>query len=300
MVASGSDSANAKEKFSLPCKAMITINPKDVSVSTFHSYLLGAVTPRPIALASSVDLEGNVNLSPFSFFNCFGANPPILIFSPSRRVRDNTTKHTYENVLEVPEVVIHIVSFSMVQQVSLASSEYPKNINEFQKAGFQAVRSELVRPPRVAESPVAMECKVRQVIPTGDQGGAGNLIICEVLLMHIREEVMTNGKIDPYKLDAVSRLGGDYYARINGESIFVVPKPLDKPGIGIDRLPEEIRTSTVLTGNDLAKLANLSEIPTVEVRALTHHQDAAKRHREAKALLEQNKISEAWRILLGG
>lgn len=277
---------------------MIKINPKDVSVSTFHSYLLGAVTPRPIALASSIDRAGNVNLSPFSFFNCFGANPPILIFSPSRRVRDNTTKHSYENVLEVPEVVIHIVSFSMVQQASLASSEYPKEVNEFEKAGFHAVKSELVRPPRVAESPVAMECKVQQVIQTGDQGGAGNLVICEVLLMHIQEEVMTNGKIDPYKLDAVSRLGGDYYARINGESIFAVPKPLDKPGIGIDSLPEQIRTSMVLTGNDLAKLANVSEPPAVEGKAFTQ-QDSDKRHREAKALLEQNKISEAWQILLG-
>lgn len=276
---------------------MATINPKEVSVSAFHNYLLGAVTPRPIALASSIDLAGNVNLSPFSFFNCFGANPPVLIFSPSRRVRDNTTKHTYENILEVPEVVIHIVSFKMVQQTSLASSEYPKNVNEFDKAGFRVLNSVMVRPPRVEESPVAMECKVLQVIETGDQGGAGNLVICEVLLMHINDEVLTNGKIDPYKLDAVSRLGGDYYARINGESIFAVPKPGSMPGIGIDQLPEEIRVSKVLTGNDLAMLANISAIPmpTASTRSYLTEDE---RHQQAKALLAENRLLEAWQVLL--
>ena len=276
---------------------MLTINPKEISVSAFHSYLLGAVTPRPIALASTIDLSGSVNLSPFSFFNCFGANPPVVIFSPSRRVRDNTTKHTYENILEVPEVVIHIVSFDIVQQTSLASSEYPKEVNEFEKAGFHPVKSVMVRPPRVQESPVAMECKVLQVIQTGDQGGAGNLVICEVLLMHIDEGVMTDGKIDPYKLDAVSRLGGDYYARINGASIFAVPKPADKPGIGIDQLPEKIRMSKVLTGNDLAMLSNVSAIPAAE-RPTHSHISVEECHREAQALLAENKILEAWQVLL--
>jgi flavin reductase (DIM6/NTAB) family NADH-FMN oxidoreductase RutF len=271
---------------------MTTINPKEVTVQTFHSHLLGAVTPRPIALASTVDQNGNVNLSPFSFFNCFGANPPVLIFSPARRVRNNTTKHTYENVLEVPEVVVHIVNYDIVQQVSLASSEYPVDVNEFTKAGFHAVSSNLVRPPRVSEAPIAMECKVNQVIQTGEHGGAGNLVICEVLLMHIRDEIMTDGRIDPFKLDAVSRLGGDYYARINKQSIFKVPKPLDAPGIGFDKLPESIRTSKILSGNDLAKLANVNELPSGNPVS----DEAA--HRKAKDFLELDKVEDAWKVLL--
>jgi flavin reductase (DIM6/NTAB) family NADH-FMN oxidoreductase RutF len=284
---------------------MISINPKEVTVQVFHSYLLGAVTPRPIALASTIDNEGNVNLSPFSFFNCFGANPPVLIFSASRRVRDNTTKHTYQNVLEVPEVVIHIVNFNIVQQTSLSSSEYGRGINEFLKAGFHADDSVLVRPPRVREAPVAMECKVKQVIETGDQGGAGNLIICEVVLMHISEDILTQGKIDPFKLDAVSRLGGDYYARINGESIFTVPKPLDKPGIGIDQLPEHIRNSAVLSGNDLGRLANVPVLPEFEVEAFSdemlksiYQEGSETVHRMAKMLIHENRIEEAWKVLL--
>jgi flavin reductase (DIM6/NTAB) family NADH-FMN oxidoreductase RutF len=286
--------ANVLEKFfPQSLRNMMTVDPRNVSTAAFHSYLLGAVTPRPIALASTVDKNGRVNLSPFSFFNCFGAKPPVLIFSPARRVRDNTTKHTYENVLEVPEVVIHIVDYAMVQQISLASSDYPRGVDEFHKAGFHAVASVMVRPPRVEEAPVAMECKVVQVLPTGDQGGAGNLVICEVLLMHIHERVMTDGKIDPFKLDAVSRLGGDFYARINAQSIFKVPKPLDIPGIGIDQLPLPIRQSSILTGNDLAKLANVSTIPFPG-----NATDESEIHSIAKSLLEEGRIEEAWKVLM--
>ena len=242
---------------------MMTIDPKQVSVPAFHSFLLSAVTPRPIALASTIDPNGDVNLSPFSFFNCFGANPPVLIFSPSRRIRDKTTKHTYQNVKEIPEVVIHIVNYNMVQQTSLASTEYPRGVNEFEKAGFTPIQSVMIRPPRVKESPVAFECKVTQVIETGDGPGAGNLIICEVLLMHVSESVLTNNKIDPAKLDVVCRLGGDWYARINHPNLFAVAKPVDRLGIGIDNLPSGIRNSDVLTGNDLGKLANVETTPEV-------------------------------------
>ncbi len=273
---------------------MLTINPKEVPFSKMHGYLLGAVTPRPIAFASTVDKAGNVNLSPFSFFNCFGANPPILIFSPARRGRDNTTKHTYENVREVGEVVINVVNYNMVQQASLASTEYPKGINEFVKAGFTEVKSTMVRPPRVGESPIAMECKVLQVIQTGDQGAAGNLVICEVLLMHIKEEVLDEqGRIDPWKLDAVARLGQDYYCRVQGDMIFHVPKPLEKIGIGIDQLPKEIRESKILTGNDLAMLANVERIPA---NGNVFKSDEVSHH-VAKELLMQQKVAEAWAAL---
>jgi flavin reductase (DIM6/NTAB) family NADH-FMN oxidoreductase RutF len=273
-----------------------------------HGYLLGAVTPRPIAFASTIDHQGNVNLSPFSFFNCFGANPPILIFSPARRGRDNTTKHTYENVLEVPEVVINIVNYPMVQQASLASTEYPKGVNEFVKAGFTEVPSVRVRPPRVGESPVSMECKVLQVISTGDQGAAGNLVICEVMLMHIKEEILdAEGRIDPFKIDAVARLGGDWYCRVHGSSIFKVPKPLDKQGIGVDQLPPPVRSSRILTGNDLGLLANVESPPpaltadvierTPEVKeALVQGEEAV--HRLVHHYLEQGRVEDAWRVLL--
>jgi flavin reductase (DIM6/NTAB) family NADH-FMN oxidoreductase RutF len=282
--------------------AMITINPKEIPLPKMHGYLLGAVTPRPIALASTIDKDGNVNLSPFSFFNCFGYNPPLVIFSPARRGRDNTTKHTYENVLEVPEVVIHIVSYDMVQQVSLASTEYPKGVNEFLKAGLTAVPSVVVKPPRVSESPVAMECKVTQIIPTGSEGGAGILVLCEIVLMHISEKILdNNGKIDPHKLDAVARLGGDYYARIQGDAIFAVPKPLDRMGIGIDKLPESIRKSNVLTGNDLAMLANVEAIPEKSLLSDDEKLIAATGKKELHVLaqhyLRQNRVMDAWRIL---
>lgn len=270
-----------------------------------HSYLLGAVAPRPIAFASTIDKEGNVNLSPFSFFNCFGANPPILIFSPARRGRDNTTKHSYENVLEVPEVVINIVNYSMVQQASLASTEYPKGVNEFVKSGFTQVPSTMVKPPRVGESPVAFECKVLQVIKTGEQGAAGNLVICEILLVHIKDEVLdTEGKIDPFKLDAVARMGGDWYCRANGDSLFKVPKPLDKIAIGIDQLPEQIRNSKILTGNDLGMLANVESIPMITKSNLTKEmtdaiaQGESATHQLAHNYLLEGKVEDAWKILL--
>jgi flavin reductase (DIM6/NTAB) family NADH-FMN oxidoreductase RutF len=287
---------------------MLTINPKEIPVPKMHGYLLGAVTPRPIAFASTVDKEGNVNLSPFSFFNCFGANPPILVFSPARKGKDNTTKHTYENVLEVPEVVINIVNYNMVQQTSLASTEYPKGVNEFVKAGFTEVASQMVRPPRVGESPVSMECKVLQVIHTGDQGGAGNLVICEVVLMHINEEILgSDGRIDPWKLDAVARLGSDYYSRVQGNSIFTVPKPLDKIAVGIDQLPTGIKSSKILTGNDLGLLANVQRVPdSISIDQLKNpaeylaasSQGTEAIHRLAQKFLDTGDVDEAWNILL--
>jgi flavin reductase (DIM6/NTAB) family NADH-FMN oxidoreductase RutF len=287
---------------------MLTIDPKEIPSTKLHAYLLGAVTPRPIAFASTVDKDGNVNLSPFSFFNCFGSNPPLLIFSPARRVRDNTTKHTYDNVLEVQEVVINVVNYSMVQQASLASTEYPKGINEFVKAGFTEAPSTFIKPPRVAEAPIAMECKVLQVVPTGTEGGAGNLVICEVVLMHIKEEVLdADGKIDPFKLDAVARLGGDWYCRVQGDAIFSVPKPLNTQGIGVDNIPPEIRFSKILTGNDLGLLGNIERLPDVakdrEFIAMYPVQQALQAgadsvHTMARIFLSEGKIEDAWKILL--
>jgi flavin reductase (DIM6/NTAB) family NADH-FMN oxidoreductase RutF len=269
------------------------IDPKEVTTGVLHSYLLGAIAPRPIAFASTIDKEGKVNLSPFSFFNVFGANPPILIFSPARRGRDNTVKHSYENVLEVPEVTINIVDYAMVQQMSLASTEYPKGVNEFVKAGLTEIASEKVKPPRVADAPASFECKVLQVIPTGIEGGAGNLIICEVVLVHIANRVLdANGKIDPFKLDAVARMGGDWYCRANGDALFTVPKPLEKIGIGIDQLPDEIRLSKVLTGNELAMLANIEGLPLAK-----HFSSDANIHLQVKGLLEKQLIAEAWGLL---
>jgi flavin reductase (DIM6/NTAB) family NADH-FMN oxidoreductase RutF len=287
---------------------MLTIDPKEIPSTKLHAYLLGAVTPRPIAFASTVDKDGNVNLSPFSFFNCFGSNPPLLIFSPARRVRDNTTKHTYDNVLEVREVVINVVNYSMVQQASLASTEYPKGINEFVKAGFTEAPSTFIKPPRVAEAPIAMECKVLQVVPTGTEGGAGNLVICEVVLMHIKEEVLdADGKIDPFKLDAVARLGADWYCRVQGDAIFSVPKPLNTQGIGVDNIPPEIRFSKILTGNDLGLLGNIERLPDVakdrEFIAMYPVQQALQAgadsvHTMARVFLSEGKIEDAWKILL--
>lgn len=287
---------------------MLTVNPKEIPFGKMHSYLLGAVSPRPIAFASTIDKNGNVNLSPFSFFNCFGANPPILIFSPSRRGRDNTTKHSYENVREVSEVVINIVNYAMVQQASLASTEYPKGVNEFVKAGFTEVPSAIVKPPRVGESPVSMECKVLQIIQTGDGGAAGNLVICEILLMHLKEEILNaDGMIDPWKLDAVARLGGDYYCRVQGDSIFKVAKPSDKMGIGIDQMPETIRKSKILTGNDLGLLGNIEKLPgpeaiedfknRYEVRVALQSGEVAL-HQLAHQLLKEEKVEDAWKVLL--
>ncbi len=285
------------------------IDPREISNSNLHAYLLGSVIPRPIALASTIDREGNINLSPFSFFNCFGSNPPILIFSPSRRARDNTTKHTYENVMQVPEVVIHVVSYAMVQQMSLASTEYPKGVNEFNKAGFSQVPSIRVKPPRVAEAPVAFECRVLQVIPTGKEGGAGNLVICEVVSMYINDQVLDiDGKVDPIRLDAVARLGGDWYCRVSADSLFKIPKPLEKLGIGFDQLPEHIRKSKVLTGNDLGKLSNVERLPedhqldeqgTIALQRAKLKGEAAV-HTLAQQYLVRGRVEQAWKILLAG
>jgi len=271
-----------------------------------QAYLQGAVVPRPIALASTVDEAGHVNLSPFSFFNVFSANPPILVFSPARRLRDTSTKHTLDNVKEVPEVVINIVTFAIVEQVSLASCEYPREINEYAKAGLTSIPSQRVRPPRVAESPVAFECKVNEVVELGTGGAAGNLVICEVLLMHIDESVLDNdGRISPYKLDAVARMGADFYVRAQGENIFKVPKPNEKLGIGVDGLPEGIRRSTVLTGNDLGKLANIEKISEPDgITALSPEFLQARKqgeegvHRLAKDALAAGDLTRAWQILL--
>lgn len=284
------------------------IQPADLPVPKLQAYLQSAVAPRPIAFVSSIDSHGNVNLSPFSFFNMFSMNPPILVFSPSRRVRDNTTKHTLQNVLEVPEVTINIVSYAIVEQTSLASCEYPKGVNEFNMAGFTAKASQKIKPPYVAESPVSFECKVNQVLPLGDKGGAGNLVICEVLLMHIQDSVLDeNRMIDPYKLDAVARMGQNYYNRAQGESIFTVPKPNEKIGVGFSAIPEAVKNSMVLTGNDLGRLGNIETLPTeVELIAMRNNSEwrqASEKgmehlHQLAKQYLAEGKISEAWRVLL--
>jgi flavin reductase (DIM6/NTAB) family NADH-FMN oxidoreductase RutF len=276
----------------------LTISPDNYSVAEFQRYLQSAVVPRPIAFASTVDGAGNVNLSPFSFFNLFGTNPPILVFSPSRRGRDNTTKHTLENVKEVPEVVINVVSYSIIQQASLASTEYPKGVNEFVKSGLTPVPSVRVAPPRVGESPVSFECRVENIVPLGETGGAGNLVICRVILMHIKKDVLDeNGMIDPHKLDPVARLGDNWYCRVTPESLLVVPKPLRTIGIGIDALPDEIRSSAVLTGNDLAKLANVERIPDAG-RESVFEGGMEARHRRAQELLEMNDVEGAWKVLL--
>lgn len=288
---------------------MISLDPKDLSTGRLHGYLLGAVTPRPIAFASTIDKKGNVNLSPFSFFNVFSANPPILIFSPARRGRDNTTKHTYENVLEVKEVVINIVNYAMVQQMSLSSTEYPKGVNEFKKAGLTPIASEKVKPPRVAESPVQFECVVNDVIQLGKEGGAGNLVICEVVKLHIDEAVLDeNQVIDQYKIDTVARMGGNWYSRAN-MGMFEVPKPLTTLGIGVDKIPGHIKTSIVLTGNDLGMLGNIEEIPAEEevnqfvsenlkVRAVLSSSDIEEIHKLAQNYLQQGDIASAWKVLL--
>lgn len=290
------------------------IDPKSTPVSDFHKLFLGAVSPRPVAFVSSINQNGKVNLSPFSFFNCFSINPPVLVFSPSRRVRDNTTKHTLENVLEVPEVVINMVNFELVQQASLASTEFAREENEFIKAGLTPVASERVGPPRVKESPVSFECKVNEVISLGKEGGAGNLVICEVLLAHLREDLMDeNGRIDPHKIDLVARMGENYYCRASGSAVFEVEKPLQKRGMGVDQIPEAIRLSKVLSGNNLGQLGNVEQIPgqaDIEAirqkpevaallnRSLTPKEYTYQMHLLAKKWLEQGKVTDAWRLLL--
>lgn len=294
---------------------MLRIDPKEVKIPVLHSYLLGAVAPRPIAFASTVDANGTPNLAPFSFFNVFSANPPIAIFSPALSGRTGLTKHTYDNVKVVPEVVINVVNYNMVQQTSLASTEYAKGVNEFEKAGFTPVASELVKPFRVKESPAQLECKVKQVIELGTQGGAGNLIICEIVLMHVSEEVLDEQKnIDPRKIDLVARLGGNWYSRTNAGALFEVTKPIMNLGMGIDQLPEQIRKSTILTGNNLGQLGNVEKQPSKEdvlnFKNSQSMQDVLKMygkkapangqelHHLAKALLDDGKVDEAWKILL--
>lgn len=288
---------------------MLSITPGEVSTGKLHQYLLGAVGPRPIAFASTVDAEGRPNLSPFSFFNVFSANPPILIFSPARRGRDNTVKHTYNNVKATKEVVINIVNYDMVHQMSLSSTEYDEGVNEFEKAGLTMLKSDLVKPFRVAESPVQFECKVNEVVGLGENGGAGNLVICEVLRMHIKEEILDEtGHIDQHKIDQVARMGGNWYSRAN-LGLFEVPKPLSTLGIGVDSIPREIKESRVLTGNDFGKLGNVEALPTdaditeflqAEPRAaeLVKSKDLDKIHSEAQKYLKEDRAGEAWKILL--
>ena len=244
---------------------MLSVNAADLSPMQLQNYLQYAIAPRPICFASTIDSNGQVNLSPFSFFNMFSTNPPMCIFSPSRRVRDNTTKHTLDNVLEVKECVINIVNYSMVQQMSLASTEYGKGINEFEKAGFTMLPSETIKPPRVAEAPVQLECVVTEVISLGDRPGAGNLVLAEIKVIHIDESILdAEGKIDQEKIDLVARLGGDWYCRVTKENLFKVPKPLTTIGIGYDALPQAVRHSMVLSGNDLGMLGNVASLPSAE------------------------------------
>ncbi len=292
----------------------MTITPGEIKTAQLHAYLLGAIAPRPICFASTIDSDGNPNLSPFSFFNVFGSKPPILIFSPARRVRDNTIKHSLENVFANKEVVINMVNYAMVHQASLASCEYPKGVNEFVKAGFTPIKSDIVKPFRVKESPAQLECKVLQVIETGHEGGAGNLVICEVLCMHIDDNVLdANGKIDPHKIDLVARMGADHYCRASGSAVFDVHKPNMELGIGVDALPMYIRHSNVLTGNDLGILGNCTAIPAVSemfyderlvdiLKSSSHDEDAKKEglHAYAHELLRAGAIDKAWQVLLAG
>ncbi len=288
------------------------INLKDIKPADVQNYLQHAIAPRPICFASTIDKAGNVNLSPFSFFNLFSSNPPVVIFSPARRVRDNTTKHSLQNVLEVPEVVINIVDYDMVQQTSLASCEFAKGTNEFIKAGFTEEKATLVSPPMVKESKIKLECKVLEVKPLGTEGGAGNLVICEVLCMHIDESILdSDNRIDQTKMHHVARLGGDWYAKIDETNLFKVAKPNTQLGIGVDALPESIRKSNVLSANNLGQLANVHEMPFVDP---AYHDDKLKNiiqyfsinpddmdkelHSYAKELLDTGKIDEAWQVLL--
>ena len=292
---------------------------KDLNPHDRQYYLQHAIAPRPICFASTIDKAGNVNLSPFSFFNLFSSNPPILVFSPGRRIRNNTTKHTLENVFEVPEVVVNIVTYDMVQQVSLASCEYPKGVNEFKKAGFTEEPATLIKPPMVKESKIKIECKVIEIKSLGTEGGAGNLVICEILRMHIDDslldETLPGGrqvrKIDQRKIHHVARLGGDWYCKVDETNLFIVPKPHTELGIGVDALPESIRNSKILTGNSLGMLANVNDLPIVDpsfddghlkqiIQYYSVNPDEMEKelHAYAKKLLDEGKIKEAWQVLL--
>lgn len=295
-------------------KAFKTIVPADIPIPQLHHYLLGAVGPRPIAFASTIDENGHPNLAPFSFFNVFSANPPILIFSPARSGRSNTTKDTYNNVKKVPEVVINIVNFPMVHQMSLSSSPYDPLTDEFLKSGLTPIPSETIRPFRVKESPVQFECKVNEVIELGNQGGAGNLVICEVLRMHIDTEILDDAlQIDQKKIDLVARMGGNWYCRADENSMFEIEKPITTCGIGYDAIPEDIRNSMVLSANDLGQLGGIEELPDeTEVNEfkllelselfLSLEDDATALenalHQQAKGYLKANQLKEAWMTLL--
>lgn len=293
---------------------MLTIDPKEIPVPKLHHYLLGAVGPRPIAFASTIDKDGNPNLAPFSFFNVFSANPPIMVFSPARSGRTNTTKNTYDNVKEVAECVINIVNYDIVEQMSLSSSPYEKGVNEFLKSGLTPIKSELVKPFRVKESPVQFECKVNEVVELGENGGAGNLVICEVLKIHINEAVLDENKmIDQQKIDLVARMGGNWYCRANKDAMFEIKKPITSVGIGYDQIPDDIKNSKILTGNDLGKLGGIEELPNetdVNEYKLIELSDIfvsledkpaeleLELHKMAQKLLKENKLEEAWKTLL--
>jgi flavin reductase (DIM6/NTAB) family NADH-FMN oxidoreductase RutF len=294
---------------------MLTIDTAESSPAQLQNYMQYAIAPRPICFATTIDLQGNINLSPYSFFNMFSTNPPVCVFSPARRVRDNTTKHTLQNILEVKECVINMVNYEMVQQTSLASTEYAKGINEFEKAGLTMLPSQLVRPPRVAEAPVQMECIVTQVIPLGEQAGAGNLVLAEVKLIHIQEDILdSEGKIDQAKIDLVARLGGDWYCRVTPDNLFKVAKPLTTLGIGVDALPFDVRNSMELTGNELGMLGNVEQMPSLdEIDQQRSHPavkevldatigDASTRTRElhglAKQFLKQGEVLHALKTVL--
>jgi flavin reductase (DIM6/NTAB) family NADH-FMN oxidoreductase RutF len=293
---------------------MLTLDPKTLPIPKLHQYLLGAVGPRPIAFASTLDEAGNPNLAPFSFFNVFSANPPVMIFSPARSGRNNTTKDTYNNVKMIPEVVINVVNYAIVHQMSLASSPYAPGVSEFEKAGFTPLASECIRPFRVAESPVQFECKVNEVIELGTEGGAGNLIICEVVRIHIDENVLnTDGMIDQHKIDLVSRMGGNWYCRADNSSMFEIQKPITTCGIGFDQLPSDIKYSKVLSGNDLGFLAGIEEIPNetdvneyklIELSEIFLSLENKPQeletalHVRAKTLIEEQQLEEAWKCLL--
>ncbi|MHB0755456.1 flavin reductase family protein [Polaribacter sp. M15] len=284
---------------------MLSIDPKEISTPKLHSYLLGAVAPRPIAFASTIDADGNPNLSPFSFFNVFGANPPIMIFSPARSVRNNTTKDTLDNVEITKEVVINVVNYAIVQQMSLSSTMYPKGVNEFEKSGLTMLKSDIVQPFRVAESPVQFECKVTDIIYTGNEGGAGNLIICEVVKIHISKAVLDdNDAIDQYKIDLVARAGGSYYSRAK-DGFFEIPKPISSLGMGVDQIPQSIKNSDVLTGNNLGMLGNVAQLPdakAVDNFAKEHPEfiglETVKKHTFAQKFLKINDVESAWKVLL--
>ena len=278
-----------------------SFDPKNLSQQDLHNYLINGVAPRPICLASTIDAKGGINLSPFSFFNVFSSNPPVMIFSPARRGRDNTTKHTLQNIQDTMEVVIHAVDYAMVEQMSLSSNEYPKGTNEFVKAGFTQLESTKVMPPRVAEAPIAFECAVDQVIALGDQGGAGNLVLARVLLIHIQDHLLdANSEIESINMDLVARMGGDWYCRAKGEALFQVAKPNAKLGIGVDALPRSVQMSTILTGNDLGKLGSLPDLPnTADLKIISKESEWMAIGQEyAKNSIEYNnaihRLAKSW------